>query len=137
MTLQVEMLERSFAQLRPHLDELGASFYQTLFSRYPEAKPLFASTDISQQQKKLAASLVLVVDNLRNPDTLVDALQGLGAKHVGYGTQPEHYSLVGEILLTTFADYLGPDWTPELEQVWADAYTAITNLMLVGAGQVN
>ena len=137
MSLQIEMLERSFVQLEPHLDEFGNSFYQTLFSRYPEAKPLFASTDMSQQQQKLTASLVLVVDNLRNPEKLADALHALGARHVDYGTQPEHYTLVGEALLATFADYLGPDWTPELKQAWADAYAAITELMLAGAEQAN
>jgi len=137
MPLQIEMLERSFAQLKPHLDEFGASFYQTLFSRYPEAKPLFATTNLLQQQKKLTDSLALVVDNLRNPEKLAAALQVLGARHVGYGTQPEHYPLVGEVLLATFAAYLGRDWTPELEQAWADAYAAITELMLAGAEQVN
>jgi len=137
MSLQTKVLERSFAQLKPNLDEFGASFYQTLFSRYPEAKSLFASTDMSQQRQKLTASLILVVDNLRNPETLMNALQVLGAKHVGYGTQPEHYSLVGEVLLSTFADYLGPDWTPEVEQAWTDAYAAITQLMLTGAERAN
>ena len=137
MSLQIEMLEQSFAQLKPRLDEFGASFYQTLFSLYPEAKPLFAATDMAQQQQKLTVSLAFVVDNLRHPETLVNTLQALGARHVGFGTQPEHYVLVGETLLTTFADYLGPDWTPELKQAWTDAYTAITELMLAGAEQVN
>ena len=137
MSLQIEVLERSFAQLEPRLDEFGASFYQTLFSRYPEAEPLFASTDMSQQQHKLTASLVLVVDNLRNPEKLANALQSLGARHVAYGTQAAHYPLVGEVLLDTFADCFGPDWTPELKQAWTDAYAAITQLMLAGADQIN
>ena len=137
MSLQIEMLEQSFAQLKPHLDEFGASFYQSLFSRYPEAKPLFAATDMSQQQQKLITSLIFVIGNLRHPELLATALQSLGAKHVGYGAQPEHYLLVGETLLATFADYLGPAWTPELKQAWSEAYRAISELMLAGAEQAN
>ena len=67
------------------------------------------------------------------PDVLSDALKGLGARHVKYGALPEHYPLVGNALLTTFEQYLGEDWTPEVTQAWVDAYGAITKLMLEGA----
>ena len=133
MTLQVELLEESFAHVKPHADRFGASFYQNLFSAYPEARPLFANTDMAAQQKKLISSLVLVVENLRQPETLESALKGLGARHVQYGTLPEHYPLVGNALLTTFAEYLGANWTAPVQQAWVDAYGAITTIMLEGA----
>jgi hemoglobin-like flavoprotein len=37
------------------------------------------------QEKKLLNSLVLVVENLRNPEVLEPVLNALGARHVGYG----------------------------------------------------
>ncbi|MEC4988142.1 MAG: globin domain-containing protein, partial [Oscillatoria sp. PMC 1068.18] len=133
MSLQTELLETSFQKVKPHANEFGVSFYENLFSKYPEAKPLFATTDLAEQQKKLMASLVLVVENIRKPEVLESALKGLGAKHVKYGALPEHYPLVGNALLTTFEQYLGSDWTPEVKQAWVDAYGAITELMLSGA----
>ncbi|WP_421656688.1 globin domain-containing protein [Leptothermofonsia sp. ETS-13] len=48
-------------------------------------------------------------------------------------TLPEHYPLVGITLIKTFEFYLGKDWTPEVQQAWADAYDAIAALMLEGA----
>ena len=133
MSLQVEVLERSFDEVKPVADEFVASFYYNLFTANPEAKPLFETTDMEAQKKKLLNSLVLVVDNLRQPDALNGALRGLGARHVKYGALPAHYPLVGSALLTTFRQYLKDKWTPEVKQAWVDAYGAISEIMLDGA----
>ena len=133
MSLQVEILESSFEKIKPQANEFVDSFYDNLFTANPEAKPLFANTDMAGQKKKLLGSLVLVVENLRNPEALSDALKGLGARHVKYGALPEHYPLVGGALLTTFEQYLKGDWTAEVKQAWVDAYGAITEIMLDGA----
>lgn len=133
MSLNVTLLEESFAALRPQAALLGERFYANLFNTYPETQSLFAHTDIATQQQKLVASLVLVVDNLRNPEALQSALHALGARHVDYGTIAEHYPLVGEVLLHTLAELMGDQWTPVHRQAWADAYTAVSGLMLEGA----
>ena len=131
--LQVELLEQSFEQVKPQADAFVASFYANLFTDYPEAKPLFAHTNMSEQGNKLLQSLILVIENLRKPDVLTNALKGLGARHVKYGALPEHYPLVGSSLLKTFEQYLGSAWTPDVKQAWVDAYGAISEIMLDGA----
>ena len=133
MSLQVETLEKSFEEIKPVANDFVASFYDNLFTANPEAKPLFDTTDMEAQKKKLLNSLVLVVDNLRKPDALNGALRGLGARHVKYGALPAHYPLVGGALLTTFEQYLQDKWTPEVKQAWVDAYGAISEMMLDGA----
>ncbi|MEG3841044.1 globin family protein [Microcoleus sp. herbarium14] len=133
MSLNVELLEQSFEQIKPRANDFVASFYENLFAAHPEVKPLFAHTNMVEQRKHLIAALVLVIQNLRKPEVLGKALKTLGAKHVGYGTIPQHYPAVGEALLTTFEQYLQQDWTIEVKQAWVDALTAITALMLNGA----
>ena len=133
MSLQVELLEQSFDAIKPNANEFVASFYENLFTANPEAKPLFDTTDMEAQKKKLLSSLVLVVESLRKPEVLEGALRGLGARHVKYGALPEHYPLVGNALLTTFGQYLGEQWTPNTKQAWTDAYVAISEIMLDGA----
>jgi hemoglobin-like flavoprotein len=84
----------------------------------------------------LAASvslLVLVVDNLSKPETLNNALKGLGIRHVKYGVLPQHYPMVGGSLLKTFAKTLETDWTPDVEKAWQEAYQAVAEIMLEGA----
>jgi nitric oxide dioxygenase len=131
--LQVTLLETSFEQIKPQADAFVGSFYGNLFTDYPAAQPLFAHSDMEAQRKKLLDSLVFVVENLKQPGALTEALQGLGARHVKYGALPEHYPLVGKSLLKTFGQYLGEGWTEEVQQAWVDAYQVITEVMLVGA----
>jgi hemoglobin-like flavoprotein len=134
MSLNVDLLERSFALVKGNGVEFSSQFYATLFLDHPAVQPLFANTHLQSQGDKLFASLVLVVDNLRNPEALENALKGLGTRHVKYGALPQHYPLVGASLLKTFAASLDPtDWTSEVQQAWADAYGAVTQLMLEGA----
>ncbi|HHP7231366.1 MAG TPA: globin family protein [Xenococcaceae cyanobacterium] len=133
MSLKVELLEQSFEAIKPNADAFVSSFYDNLFTANPEAKPLFTTTDMEAQKQKLLKSLVLVVENLRMPDVLENALRGLGARHIEYGALPEHYPLVGSALLTTFEQYLGDKWTLEVKQAWIDAYGAISQIMLDGA----
>ena len=127
--LNIELLEESFAKLAPRGEEFVESFYERLFDMYPEAKSMFAKTDMKKQKKKLLESLVLVVNNLRKPDVLGPALANLGERHKELGTEPEHYAMVGEALLGTFEEYFEDDWTPELMSAWADAYSAVVSGM--------
>ena len=137
MSLNVELLEQSFEQIKPRANEFVASFYENLFTAYPEVKPMFAETNMAEQRKHLLAALVLVIQNLRKPEVLEDALKTLGMKHVNYGTMPKHYPAVGEALLKTFEQYLQQDWTPEVKQAWIDAYGVIMQKMLKGADAVS
>ncbi|MEH1892037.1 MAG: hypothetical protein V7K92_22160 [Nostoc sp.] len=77
MSLNIELLESSFLQIKAQETEFMAHFYKTLFADYPEVKPLFANTHMGKQAKQLFKSLVLVVENLRNPDVLSNVLKGL------------------------------------------------------------
>jgi hemoglobin-like flavoprotein len=133
MSLNVELLEQSFDLVKGRGDEFTAQFYATLFSEYPTVKPLFDSTHMEEQGKKLFASLVFVVDALRKPELLESALKGLGTRHVMYGVLPQHYPMVGSSLLKTFEAVLETDWTLGVKQAWVDAYGGVTQLMLEGA----
>ena len=133
MGLNVELLEQSFKLVAPKGEALVSRFYERLFQKYPSVKPLFAHTSLAEQKKKLLASLVLVIQNLRRPDKLTEVLQALGARHVDYGAQPAHYDAVGENLLAVLGEFAGPAWTPEVKQAWTEAYGAITTIMLQGA----
>ncbi|MBD2078681.1 globin family protein [Leptolyngbya sp. FACHB-17] len=133
MSLSVELLESSFAQIREQELDFTTHFYTNLFTDYPEIKPLFANTHMEEQAKKLFKSLVLVVASLRNPDALTKALEGLGTRHIQYGVLPEHYPVVGSTLLKTLSSCLGSAWTPDTEQAWSEAYAVVTELMLKGA----
>jgi methyl-accepting chemotaxis protein len=131
--LQVKLLRDSFNAVAPHADELAATFYRILFDRYPVVRPLFRTTDLKEQQRKLVQVLAMVVGNLERPAKLKEVLGQLGARHVSYGAQPDYYDAVGECLLAALAEIAGPVWNTRLEHAWADAYAAIASLAIAGA----
>lgn len=128
--MQTQMLRDSFALVKPHGSDLTGLFYKLLFERYPQVRPLFSKVDLAEQRKKLLAALALVVANADKPAVLAPVLAEMGARHVGYGAEEGHYPAVGECLLAALAQIAGPAWTPDLEAAWAEAYGAVTQLML-------
>jgi nitric oxide dioxygenase len=133
MSLQVSLLEDSFAKARPIAERFTAQFYDTLFADSPEVKLLFEQTHMVEQGAKLFDSLEVVIANLQQPEILAQTLKGLGTRHVRYGVLPVHYPMVGGALLKTLELFLQEAWTPELKQAWVDAYGAVATLMLEGA----
>jgi methyl-accepting chemotaxis protein len=135
MGLNVELLEQSFKLVAPKGDALVARFYKRLFEEYPAVKPMFQGVSPKEQQKKLLAAIVLVIQNLRHPDRLTKALQQLGGRHAGYGAKPPHYDAVAKTLLEVFGEFAGSAWTPPVKKAWADALGAVKTIMLEGARQ--
>lgn len=133
LALPIDLLENSFAKIKPRADEFVASFYENLFIAHPEMKPLFANINMATQQKKLLNALILVIQSLRNPEVLESVLNSLGGRHVGYGAIPKHYPAIGEALLISFEQYLQDDWTIEVKQAWISAFKTISAQMLKGA----
>ena len=133
MTLNIELLERSFSLVKEHATDFTEIFYTNLFTDYPETKPLFSNAHMEEQGKKLFSSLVLTIDSLRKPEVLAKTLRGLGTKHIKYGVLPQHYPMVGNSLLKSLESSLEYAWTDDVKQAWVEAYTAVTDLMLEGA----
>ena len=131
--IRIALVEKSFLAVRQNKETFALTFYEKLFEAYPQVKPLFDQTNLSKQSEKLYGSLVLLVENIRNAEVLQSVLGPLGEKHKGYGAIEQHYPLVGEALIATLAEYIGPeDWTPEVEQAWVTTYGAVVEMMLKG-----
>src|ERR687885_255159 len=132
MSLNLNALEESFDLVAPRGDELMDEFYDRLFAAAPAVRPLFPD-DIRRQKSMLLGALVLLRKSLRDLDAIVPKLKQLGARHVGYGATPEHYPVVGSVLIASLAAVAGDAWTPEYEQAWSDAYDVVAATMLAGA----
>ena len=137
MHLDLEALETSFDLVAPRGDELMDIFYARLFAAAPGVKPLFAGTDLRRQKAMLLGTLVLLRKSLRDLDAIVPTLRELGARHVAYGARPEHYPVVGEVLIASMAEVAGDAWRPEYERAWAAAFDVVAGAMLEGAGELD
>lgn len=124
-------------RLLDHLDLVARSetaltkrFYEILFTRYPNVRPLFGRRSEEAQAKMLQDAIVAVVEHLDNESWLHDQLQALGRTHADYGVTPEMYAWVGECLLQALADLSGDRWDAELKAAWTAAFTSISTAMI-------
>lgn len=127
--LDVETLESSFNLLAPRADLLVSRFYEELFRRYPDVRPLFNKVNIDDQKKKLIAALKLVIENIRNPDALATALTEMGKRHQGYGALEGHYQAVAITLIDVMKELAGDAWNKTIEKAWTDALNTIAKVM--------
>jgi hemoglobin-like flavoprotein len=133
MSLDLEALETSFDLVAPRGDELVDTFYTRLFEAAPAVEPLFEGTDLLEQKKMLLATLVLLRRSLRDLGAIVPKLRELGRRHVAYGAQPEHYPVVGQVLVASMAEMAGDAWRAEHQRAWARAIDVVAGAMLEGA----
>ncbi len=131
-TREIDLLEETFNALAPQGDQIVTRFYAELFARHPAVKPMFDGANIEAQQKKLLGALVLVIESLRDPAALGDALTQLGARHERYGAEPAHYTAVVDVLLDVLEEVAGDRWTTEVAQTWARAFDFVGRAMLSG-----
>lgn len=133
MTLeQIETVQSSFAKVMPLGDEAGRIFYGRLFNIAPEVRPLFRG-DLDEQASKLIRMLATIVEDLHRLDAILPAARELAARHVAYGVAADHYGPVGEALIWTLEQGLGPDFDDATREAWVVAYSALSTEMISAA----
>ena len=126
---QIDLVQSSFAKVAPIADTAAVIFYDRLFEIAPEVKPLFRG-DMTEQGRKLMATLAVVVNGLSNLESVLPAASALARRHVAYGAKPAHYPVVGGALLWTLEKGLGDAWTPEVAEAWTAAYRTLSGYMI-------
>ena len=126
---QVALVQQSFAKVVPISDMAAMIFYDRLFEIAPPVKAMFP-TDMTEQRKKLMATLAVVVNGLGNLESVLPAASALAKRHVGYGAKPEHYPVVGSALLWTLEKGLASGWTLDVADAWGAAYATLSGFMI-------
>lgn len=126
---EIDLVRNSFRHLAQMQGSTAGMFYDRLFEIAPEVRSLFPA-DMEQQCQKLMSMLGAVVAQIHDHAVLVPILGDLARRHLRYGACPAHYARVGEALLWTLDQRLGPEFTPEVRAAWERAYAALTTAML-------
>lgn len=128
----IALVKSTFAQVRPIADQAAQLFYGRLFEIAPHVKPLFKG-DMTEQGRKLMATLGTVVAGLDNLGPLLPVASALAKRHVAYGVRADDYAVVGAALLWTLEQGLGTTWSPQAAKAWAEAYTTLSGYMIAEA----
>jgi hemoglobin-like flavoprotein len=129
---EINLVQVTFEEVRPNALAVAEIFYQRLFTLDPSLRPLFKG-DMVHQSRMLMAMLGAAVNGLTNLEALVPVVRQLGARHVNYGVQDEHYATVGSALIWTLGEGLGEKFNPATRDAWTAAYGLLSSVMLLGA----
>lgn len=113
--------------------DLTKQFYNYMLDNYDEVKPFFnASNQVTfKQPKVLAFALLNYAKNIDDLTPLHDFVEQIVVKHVGLQVKAEHYPIVGNSLITTIKNLLGPEVaTEEFVDAWVTAYGNLAQILI-------
>lgn len=131
---QKVLVQDSFELVVPIADTAAELFYNRLFELDPSLRSLFRG-DMREQGRKLMQMLAAAVAGLDRLETIVPAVRALGRRHAGYGVAERHFETVGEALLWTLAQGLGPAFTTEVRAAWTAVYGVLAAQMQMGMAE--
>jgi len=108
-------------------------FYKHLFARDPGLRAMFRE-DLAGQGMKFMTTLKTIVTALNDPDALDVHLKSLGQSHAALSVEADHFGPMGDALIDTFREFLGEDFSPQMEAAWRSAYAEISRKMIRSGG---
>jgi len=109
--------------------EITTRMYERLFSEYPETKDLFANTKDGQADR-LANAVLAYAQNIEKLEALGPSVSAIAKKHVAVNVKPEHYPIVGTVLLAAMRDVLGDVASDEIIEAWREAYFFLADIFI-------
>jgi nitric oxide dioxygenase len=128
----IDIVKATAPVLEEHGETLTQHFYKRMFAHHPEVAPLFnpAHQRAGSQQKALAAAICAYAANIENLEILGGAVELIAQKHASLRILPEHYPIVGDNLLASIREVLGPAATEQVITAWAEAYGFLAEILI-------
>jgi hemoglobin-like flavoprotein/ActR/RegA family two-component response regulator len=126
----IARIAESFQMVASQGEQMAFRFYDLLFERNPELRPLFPSGNLSQQPAKFFNGLHSLVLHLEHPQKLRAVLGRLGERHQQYGVEIQHYPPVQDALLKVLTELGGEGLDGTTYEAWANFLHLIRAIML-------
>ena len=127
---QIKLVQQSFAKVAPISEQAAIIVLRSpVRGRAHRCKAMFPD-DMTEQRKKLMATLAVVVSGLGNLQSILPAASALAKRHVSYGAKAEHYPVVGAALLWTLEKGLGEAGRRNVAEAWTAAYGTLSGYMI-------
>jgi len=128
-THEEELVTQTFAEIAPQVDRATEMFYDRLFEVEPSTKGMFGEGD---QRFEMFNILATAVKSLSYSGTTGPDLNALGRRHVTYGVTLKQFDVVRDVLIWTFEQILGEQFTPQARVTWVKVYDALRDRVIQG-----
>jgi NAD(P)H-flavin reductase/hemoglobin-like flavoprotein len=134
MPFDPRLLQDSFSLVEAEADKLASHFYALLFLEDPGLRDLFPPM-MDAHRDRLITALITLVHRAHDTEAMEEYVRQLGRDHRRFGVRPEHYTVVGQCLLSTLRRFAGPRWTAEMDGCWYAAFQRVAAIMVDAANQ--
>jgi class 3 adenylate cyclase/hemoglobin-like flavoprotein len=128
-------LRESFSSAEAASGEFARHFYEHLFDIDPSLAGQFENVDMATQGAMVLQAIRVTLDGLEDLATIQPTLESLGSRHTHYGVRPEQYATAVEAFVRALRQLLGDGFDPQLETVWRETLSSVTNIMVEGANR--
>lgn len=125
---ELDDLEVSYRRIHAQLPRHIEAFYESLFERHPDFRPLFRG-EPELQARKLAVALALVVANMQSPEMMPHALVWLRDRHARARVSAEDFAPFVDTLLESLGTAHGPGWEAGPRAAWGKALHQVADAM--------
>ena len=126
------LIQESFALVEGEADKLASHFYALLFLEDPSLRDLFPPM-MDAHRDRLITALITLVHRADDAEALDEYVRQMGRDHRRFGVRPEHYTVVGQCLLSTLRRFAGGRWTAEMDLAWYAAFQRVAAIMVEAA----
>jgi hemoglobin-like flavoprotein len=113
-------IEESLERLAERAGDPTPEVYARLFARYPETEALFVrDVDGAVKGEMLAKVFEIALDLSGANAYAANFIACEVVNHDGVGVPRETFPRFFDVAVETFAELLGPDWTPAYAAAWA------------------
>lgn len=134
---EAQLVKSTIPFLREHGETVSDIVYTNLVKKNPQLNNTLNL--IHLKDGRLAQALTVVIlrfaSNINNVYELIPKLERISNKHCTLGIKPEHYDILGTLLIDTFQELMGPSLTPDMKAAWQKAYKILSN-MLIGREKI-
>lgn len=129
---QTDIVKSTAPVLAEHGIAITTHFYKRMLAARPELKNIFnmVHQKTGAQPAALAHAVWAYAANIDNLGALSPAVSRIAHKHASLGITPEQYPIVGEHLLASISEVLGPAATPAIIDAWAAAYGQLADVFI-------
>jgi len=109
--------------------EITHLMYDKLFVKYPQFIDMFKDAP-KNQPVLLAEALSAYAVNIDNLKILEPALRIIAVTHVAVGVKPQHYRMLGPVLIGATEEAIGKEATIEFIDAVREAYKYISDILI-------
>jgi hemoglobin-like flavoprotein len=133
---QIACIREAFDRLWPVNRRFADLFYARLFELDPTARTLFRERPRGFEDEAAQHACDDRWGAADRPEIFDSVVEDLGRSHALFGVTPAQYSAVGEALIWSLGEALGPALTRSRREAWSDFYKVVQLSMLRGAARV-